>query len=655
MKIVISSFVAVMSLAAVHCVFAATVFDFSSTDGFDIVNYQNNLLIGTQDCDGERAMVFRNNQEKFCDTYWALTTPLFPVRSGKTFAVKVRTKSDISLLTTRPVTAVLWHAKDGKELLAQDALGQDSPVATPMPVRTSSAAFRDSAFAGVVPEGAEFARIRMCSDAPNLNKGQIVAVSRIEYIEREDGVPWDYDDLTPPKVERITPSPNPDFSAAVSFKVSDPSGIAKIAVSLDGTDVTERVVFEGGVATYAPPAPWAEDSIHEFEFSVEDKRGNDGCVSQFICFTKGKIAHEKVTVRDDGMILCDGKPFFPIGIASVNALPFNGNDMDRAVRELKEAGCNMLSNYGRMFYDKERAAERLVAACDREGIKVKLEPAPRKVPKAMRDGLVRKTVFAGRSHPSVISWTIGDDTSAHRTPEELARDYNVIHAVDPDVIADHADASSVNGPLASFAPWTDMFLCELYPMRKETAQPDEMAQLQKHIGIAYDDLRKGGAKAPCVVAIIQSFSGWGAWKRYPAAEEIRAMTFLALACRARGIRYYTYASSKNGNGVTSSPERFAEFTRITREVSALSPQLVTRDATVQPTVTITDGPQKAAFGFCSVTALLKECGLLIAVNIAPEPVKAVLSLPDGHKQEVSLARNGVYVGQFVQPKMLEGK
>ena len=115
MKIVISSFVAVMSLAAVHCVFAATVFDFSSTDGFDIVNYQNNLLIGTQDCDGERAMVFRNNQEKFCDTYWALTTPLFPVRSGKTFAVKVRTKSDISLLTTRPVTAVLWHAKDGKD------------------------------------------------------------------------------------------------------------------------------------------------------------------------------------------------------------------------------------------------------------------------------------------------------------------------------------------------------------------------------------------------------------------------------------------------------------------------------------------------------------------------------------------------------------
>ena len=44
--------------------------------------------------------------------------------------------------------------------------------------------------------------------------------------------------------------------------------------------------------------------------------------------------------------------------------------------------------------------------------------------------------------------------------------------------------------------------------------------------------------------------------------------------------------------------------------------------------------------------LWKESGLLIAVNIAPEPVKAVISLPDGRKQEVSLARNGVFVGKF---------
>ena len=129
------------------------------------------------------------------------------------------------------------------------------------------------------------------------------------------------------------------------------------------------------------------------------------------------------------------------------------------------------------------------------------------------------------------------------------------------------------------------------------------------------------------------------------------MTFLAIACRARGIRYYTYTPSKpnDGNcGVISTPERFAAITRITRELSALSPQLVTRDAAVQPAVTIVEGPQKASYGFCSVKALLKECGLLVAVNISTEPVKAVLSLPDGRRREVSLGRNGVFVGKFAK-------
>ena len=124
------------------------------------------------------------------------------------------------------------------------------------------------------------------------------------------------------------------------------------------------------------------------------------------------------------------------------------------------------------------------------------------------------------------------------------------------------------------------------------------------------------------------------------------MTFLALACRARGIAYYTY-STKNGNeGITSTAERFEEISRITREVSALSSQLTTRDAAVQPEVRIVEGPQKAPWGFLSVTALLKESGLLVAVNISTEPVKVVFSLPDGHRREVTLGRNGVFTGTF---------
>ena len=94
---------------------------------FAIVNYRNSLSVSVCDYDGERAIVFKNENSKCedirqCDTYWSLTTPRFPVRDGKTYAVRVRTKSDIKLKTTKPMSSIIWFAVDGKELLAQDGI-----------------------------------------------------------------------------------------------------------------------------------------------------------------------------------------------------------------------------------------------------------------------------------------------------------------------------------------------------------------------------------------------------------------------------------------------------------------------------------------------------------------------------------------------------
>ena len=621
------------------------VFDFKNIDGFAFTNYQNRLTMETRDYAGEYALLFKNENFARCDTYWSVTTPRFPVCNGKKYAVKVRTKSDIQLKSTMPSSAVLWYSADGRELLAQDALGQDSPVVTPMHIRTSKTAYRDFVVSEIVPDGAAFAKVRLCADYPNMDSGQSIAISRIEYAEKEDAQEWEYDDIAPPKVERITPSPCQNFSSPVSFRISDPSGVDRVSVSLDGTDVTARVVFSGNVATYTPQTPWEEDSIHEFEFAVEDKLGNDNLVSRFICFTKGKVAHEKVMLRDDGMIMCDGTPFFPIGIYSVWPRPFNGNSISRAVKELSAAGFNLLSTYAGVGSDVRRE---LVASCEREGIKVNLGPGPCNSSKK-RLKIIGRTVFEGRSKPSTFSWCIGDDTSRHRMPDDVAIDNELIHAVDPDALTDHADASDISGPLARFASYTDFFCGENYPIRSASPEEVELPKVQRAIRVGYGDLRMGGAAIPCVIPILQAFSGWSSWKRYPSEEEIRAMTFLAIACRARGVCYYTYAPSKPNPmncGVISTPERFAAITRITREVSRLSPQLVLRDAAVQPEVRILEGPDKASYGFPSITALMKENGLLIAVNISPDPVKAVLSLPDGRRQKLSLARNGVFVGKF---------
>ena len=640
MRSLLSAIAAYAAAASAAC--AATVFDFTGPDGFDVTNYRDKLSIEWRECMGESAVVIERKEKKG-DCYWGVMTPKFPVKAGRTFAVKVRAKSDISLLNTRPMSAVHWFKADGGKLLAQDVLGRDSPVTTFIQVRTSPSGYRETLKTGVVPDGAAFAAVRICADSPDLGAGQSAAISRVEFHEREEGKPWGFGDVEPPKIERITKSPNADFNAAVSFRISDPSGVGKVAVSLDGTDVTHRISFAGDVATFTPSAPWGEDSIHEFRFTVEDRRGNEGTESRFMCFTRGKVAHEKVTVRDDGVVLCDGKPFFPISIYSVCPQPIHRNDVNCSVKALKEAGFNVLATYSRAG-----SAEwcKLVDACDREGLKVWTEAGPRKGP--ARDPWIRREILAGRSRRTILGWCIGDDTSTTRTIDAFARDFELIRAVDPDALVMHVDGSSSRGTLANFAPWTDLFCSELYPLRTAKPQADELPKIQTNMEIAYGDLKSGGSPTPSVVAVLQSFSGYQLWQRYPTFEELRAMTFLALACRSRGMKYYTYSTGPNGDGAAATHGRFAELSRITREVSALAPQLVTRDAAVQPEVRIVEGPQKASLNLPSVTALLKESGLLIAVNIATEPVKAVLSMPDGRRREVSLGRNGVFVGQLAK-------
>ena len=218
----------------------------------------------------------------------------------------------------------------------------------------------------------------------------------------------------------------------------------------------------------------------------------------------------------------------------------------------------------------------------------------------------------------------------------------LIKAIDGDCLTLSSDSASIPGRVSPFAPYVDIFKCELYPIRSETPQAKELPLLQKDIRIAYGDTVRGGAKAPCIVALLQSFKGWTFWKRYPTYEELRAMTFLSIANRARGIAYYTYFSG-NGFGAASTPETFAELCRVSGEVAALEPHLVTRDAKAQPKVEVVDGPKEVPFGFPPVTCLLKESGLLVAVNIAPEPVAVRITLPDGRTFDETLPRNGVSV------------
>ena len=80
------------------------------------------------------------------------------------------------------------------------------------------------------------------------------------------------------------------------------------------------------------------------EIAATDYAGNRMLETRYV-LVKEPPTSGIVTIRDDGVTLIDGKPFFPIGIYSVSKRPANDNSFDKAFAELKAAGFNLAHTY----------------------------------------------------------------------------------------------------------------------------------------------------------------------------------------------------------------------------------------------------------------------------------------------------------------------
>ena len=340
---------------------------------------------------------------------------------------------------------------------------------------------------------------------------------------------------------------------------------------------------------------------------------------------------QMVTLRDDGITLIDGRPFFPIGIYAVCKREFNGMDFDRAFAGLKEAGFNFAHTYGNS-YDPE-----FLAAAKRHGFKLWVESR-------MPD---RKLLDVGRWNPSIIAWYLGDDTSGHQSPQELGDNNAAVKAVDPTRLTCQADPIASDRFLSNYAGYvrgTDVFMPEIYPVRNELGDETDktcVAVTVRDMQRAAADVRDFGEanRAYGCWPILQYFKGWGGWKHFPTRAQLFATSWAAIIHGAHGITWYTYGGftdekrGKYNEGITSTPERWKNISELATKIRDLSPVLVERTPGEQPKVTIASGPAKDPLGANpSVTALLKRHDgkdYLFAVNASTEPVTADIALPCG--------------------------
>ena len=207
-------------------------------------------------------------------------------------------------------------------------------------------------FVGAVPKGASQVGVQFGVDGPNLSPGEKVVVrnSRLALLPEGAKPPAErIPDLRAPIVRSRFKSPTRDVNVKATYEITDYTAVDWSSVVV--TDVVTRAaipfVREGNRIMLAPKAPWTAGR-HLVDIAVKDVLGNAAVARKV--FLIGEASKDvEVSLRDDGMVLVKGKPFFPIGMYAVSPYDFNSNSLDVAVRDLKKAGLNMVHSYGNRF------------------------------------------------------------------------------------------------------------------------------------------------------------------------------------------------------------------------------------------------------------------------------------------------------------------
>ena len=411
------------------------------------------------------------------------------------------------------------------------------------------------------------------------------------------------------------------------YKLTAPANAAaaQVTIGFDVPDIKTDEYFDLDSLAFDGPAPeitgfsCAMPNIHTFEVSGKDIWGNSFS-SENVVFYGELVTHDVATMRDDGFVLIDGKPFFPIGLYGMSEKAFNDNSYDVAFKELRKNGFNFAHTYKDCGDTPQRKKFLDTAAAN--GIKVWIPPV----------GDIVDCMLKERNHPAILAWYLGDDTADHVSAEAVRNSHLKCHAIDNAHLTTQADyvGAKYSSRYMPYVHSTDTFLPEIYPVCSETPAPSEVPTVIRDMDAVRYSIESEGSPVKSIWVIIQHFQGYGNWKRFPSFAELRAMSYLAIIHGAHGITWYTYGGDDNANlGVTSSPERWNEICTVSRELSFLSNAITSRSAKAQPKATVLEGPQNDALGYPSISCLLKDNDgnkVLMTANSATEAIKASIPL-----------------------------
>lgn len=583
------------------------------------------LKISSGELDGERVLRVENPEGGEAKVAaWALVSKTFRIRPRSMLQLAVR------LVTPAPEfggafddihrTGICWLDADGREIGFRT---MSFPRSTRF-LRTYLRRYR-------VPDRAVAAYVSFGFRSPAIPSGEGFSLASLNarILEPGESPPDDprYERTSVPRLKLLTDSPCENDSAPISLEVVSKYRIdwEKFVCRVDGKPVPDRVRRNGNRISILPPEgnKWDIPSFPEVSVEGVDEKGTRFEDSRACCFGT-RLEGDLVSMRDDGVVMIGDRPFFPIGIYGMRCLK---PEDEESLRRVKEAKFNTVQSYIGGLDDLDW----FLSAVGRHGLKAIVEPAARNVCKP-RD--VLRTAYALRSHKSLLSWYLGDDSATHQSANNLRLLDAYVKAVDNGHLTSHSDSIVWGDKTLSrttrFVGATDVFIPQLYPAMKSVPTERDLPEMSRDMSVYAKELAAAGNPVTSIWTALQAFKGFGSWPRYPNLAEQRLSAWLAIAHGARGLMWYCYRASGKGNAaMTDDPAIWKIVAQVVDEVDRYKDDLVTRDAAVQPTVEIVEGSKINGLGLPAVVTLLKEGAqsrLLIVVNSSSRPLTAVISV-----------------------------
>jgi hypothetical protein len=311
-----------------------------------------------------------------------------------------------------------------------------------------------------------------------------------------------------------------------------------------------------------------------------------------------------------GFLTVEGKPWFPVGLYTVQA---RAGGHDEVMEEARQAGFNTTVFYA---YTVETIMP-LLDAAQRHGLRAFVYPAnPYHVREhtATREELVGE-IQARMRHPALLGWYLVDEPEGIGVSSvQTVRDYyQLVKETDPA----HPCSLVIMSPgaAAKYGNSADIVWIDPYPIPYSPVT---------FVSESMEGARTNVARDKPIWTIPQAFD-WSVWKtgsldkvHRPTPEEERCMTYLALVHGAKGIIYWAHTASKYY--IRDYPEHWAALKAIAGELRELSPVLLTPDSAL---------PAKAAPRTATLDLLVKQWNgqtYVIAVNREPTDFAAKVHL-----------------------------